>query len=293
MLSLQQAKPGQDQQQPELQGDPELAERFEIHAQSIAQPIRYTGFQEPSIERKPMKKPKQRKPHNLNALLERQVLLYGLRDFRYGQLLSPNESDELAQEIGSQDLKGWTLRSVLGSDEVDWFRDMRDSQLLITARTITPHRHLVVLSLQLHGVQFRWAIPLWELGARDWLAQMAKERCIKWVLQSVESDEGAIQFIHSIDDDTAQILAQLLADAATIQEDPQSSFHNMVQAGLLVMVDEPEVYGTGDEPTEDIRIFMMARQQNAHDIVMLFHRVSDDAQVEMGQCLTNFLAGAG
>ena len=67
----------------------------------------------------------------------------------------------------------------------------------------------------------------------------------------------------------------------------------MVQAGVLVMVDEPEVYGTGDEPTEDIRIFMMSRQQNAHDIVMLFHRVSDDAQVEMGKCLTNLLVNAG
>lgn len=240
-----------------------------------------------------MKKPKKRKPHKLDAMLERQVLLYGLRDFRYGQLLSPNESAEVAQEIGSKDLDGWTLRSVLGSEEVDWFRDMHGSQLLITARTITPHRHLVVLSLQLHGVQFRWAIPLWELGARDWLAQMAKERCIKWVLQSVEGDQWAIQFIHSIDDDTAQILVQLLEDMQPIQEDPETSFHHMVQAGMLVMLDEPEVYGTEDEPTEDMRIFMMARQQNAHDIVMLFHRVSDDAQVEMGKCLTNFLVGAG
>ena len=160
-----------------------------------------------------MKKPKPRKPHNLDALLERQALLYGLRDFRYGQLLSPNESTELAQEISSSELQGWTLRSAVASEEIDWFRDERDSQLLIT-------------------------------------------------------------------------------DAPTIQEDPQSSFHHMVQAGLLVMVDEPEVYGTGDEPTEDIRIFMMARQQNAHDIVMLFHRVSDDAQVEMGKCLTNLLVGA-
>ena len=240
-----------------------------------------------------MKKPKQRKPNKLDALLERQVLLYGLRDFRYGQLLSPNESTEVAQEIGSKDLKGWTLRSVLASEEVSWFRDKSDTNLLISARTITPQRHLVVLSLQIHGLQFRWAIPLWELGARDWLAQMAKERCIKWVLQSVEDDQGAIQFISSIEDNSAQILTQLLADAPTIQEDPQSSFHHMVQAGLLLMVDEPEVYGTGDEPTEDIRIFMMARQQNAHDIVMLFHRVSDDAQVEMGKCLTNLLAGAG
>ena len=38
MLSLQQAKPGQHQQQPELQGDPELAERLGIHTQSIACP---------------------------------------------------------------------------------------------------------------------------------------------------------------------------------------------------------------------------------------------------------------
>lgn len=229
-----------------------------------------------------MKKPKKRKPHKLDAMLERQVLLYGLRDFRYGQLLSPSESAELAQEIGSQDLKGWTLRAVLGSEEVDWFREMHNSQMLITARTITLHRHLAVLSLQVGGVQFRWAIPLWELGARDWLAQITKERCINWVLQSVEGDQGAIQFIHSIDDDTAQILVQVLEDMPTIQEDPQSSFHHMVQAGILVMVDKPEVYGTGDEPTEDMRIFMMARQKNAHDIVMLFHHVSDDAQVEMG-----------
>lgn len=239
-----------------------------------------------------MKKPKPRKPHNLDALLERQALLYGLRDFRYGQLLSPRESAELAQEIGSSELQGWTLRSALASEEVDWFRDKHDSQLLITARPITPYRHLAVLSLQVHGVQLRWAIPLWELGARDWLAQVTKERCIKWVLQSVEDDQGAIQFISSIEANSAQILTQLLADAPTIQEDPQYAFHHMVHAGLLVMVDEPEVYGTGDEPTEDIRIFMMARQQNAHDIVMLFHRVSDDAQVEMGKCLTNFLVGA-
>ena len=239
-----------------------------------------------------MKKSKQSKRPNLDALLERQVLLYSLRDFRYGQLLSPNESAELAHEIGSLELQGWTLRSALASEEIDWFRDKHDSQLLITARPITPHRYLAVLSLQVHGVQFRWAIPLWELGARDWLAQIAKERCINWVLQSVEGERGAIQFIHSIDDDTAQILAQLLADAPTSQEDPQASFHHMVQAGLLVMADEPEVYGTGDEPTEDLRIFMMARQQNAHDIVMLFHRVSDDAQVEMGKCLTNLLVGA-
>lgn len=240
-----------------------------------------------------MKKPKPRKDHNLDALLERQALLYGLRDFRYGQLLSPTESAELAQEIGSSELQGWTLRSALASEEVDWFRDKHDSQLLITARHITPHRHLAVLSLQVHGVQLRWAIPLWELGARDWLAQVTKERCIKWLLQSVEDDQGAIQFISSVEGNSAQILTQLLADAPTIQEDPQSAFHHMVQAGLLVMVDEPEVYGTGDEPTEDIRIFMMARQQNAHDVVMLFHRVSDDAQVEMGKCLTNFLVGAG
>ena len=197
-----------------------------------------------------MKKPKPRKAHNLDALLERQALLYGLRDFRYGQLLSPNESTELAQEISSSELQGWTLRSAVASEEIDWFRDERDSQLLITVRTITPHRHLVVLSLQVNGVQFRWAIPLWELGARDWLAQMTKERCINWVLQSVEDDQGAIQFISSIEDNSAQILAQLLADAPTIQEDPQTSFHHMVQAGMLVMVDEPEVYGTGDEPTE-------------------------------------------
>ena len=240
-----------------------------------------------------MKKPKPRKPHNIDALLERQALLYGLRDFRYGQLLSPKESAELAQEIGSSKLQGWTLRSALASEEVDWFRDKQDSQLLITARPITPHRHLAVLSLQVHGVQFRWAIPLWELGARDWLAQVTKERRIRWVLQSVEDDQGAIQFTNSIDDDTDHILVKLLTDAPTIHEDPQSSFHHMVQAGLLVMVDEPEVYGTGDEPTEDIRIFMMARQQNAHDVVMLFHRVSDDAQAEMGKCLTNFLVGAG
>lgn len=239
------------------------------------------------------KKPKPGKRTNLDALLERQVLLYGLRDFRYGQLLSPNESDELAQEIGSKDLKGWTLRSVLGSEEVDWFRDMHNSKMLITARAITPHRQLAVLSLQVRGVQFRWAIPLWELGARDWLVQVIQERCFNWVLQSVEWGEGALQFTSSIEDDTAQILDKLLADAPTIQEGPQSSFHHMVQAGLMVMVDEPEVYGTGDEPTEDMRIFMVARQQNAHDIVMLFHRVSDDAQVEMGQCLTNFLVGAG
>ena len=130
-----------------------------------------------------MKKSKQLKRPNLGALLERQVLLYGLRDFRYGQLLSPKESAELAQEIDSSELQGWTLRSALASEEVDWFRDKHDTQLLITARPITPHRYLAVLSLQVHGVQFRWAIPLWELGARDWLAQIAKERCINWVLQ--------------------------------------------------------------------------------------------------------------
>lgn len=142
-------------------------------------------------------------------------------------------------------------------------------------------------------MQFRWAIPLRELGAGDWLAQMTKERCIKWVLQSVEGDQGAIQFIHSIDHDSAQTLDELLTDAPTIQEDPETSFHHMVQAGLLVMLDEPEVYGPESETTEDLRLLMMARQQNAHDIVMLFHRLSDDAQVEMGQCLTNFLVGAG
>ncbi len=32
MLSLEHAKPCQDQQQPELQGDPELTERLGIHA---------------------------------------------------------------------------------------------------------------------------------------------------------------------------------------------------------------------------------------------------------------------
>src|SRR5690606_13734541 len=141
MPSLQQAKPGQDQQQPELQGDPELAERFGIHSRSIPRPVRYTGFQEPSIERKPMKKSKQRNRPNLGVLLERQVLLYGLRDDRYGQLLSPKESAELAQEIGSSELQGWTLPSALASEEIDCFRDERDSQLLITVRTITPHRH--------------------------------------------------------------------------------------------------------------------------------------------------------
>jgi hypothetical protein len=120
-----------------------------------------------------------------------------------------------------------------------------------------------------------------------------QERCFNRVLQSVEWDEGALQFISNIEDDSAQILDQHLTAAPTIHEDPKTSFNHMVQAGLLVMVDEPEVYGTGDEPTEDVRIFMMARQQNAHDIVMLFHRVSDDAQVEMRKCLTNFLAGAG
>ena len=52
------------------------------------------------------------------------------------------------------------MRSALASEEVDWFRDKHDSQLLITARPITPHRHLAVLSLQVHGVQFRWAIAL-------------------------------------------------------------------------------------------------------------------------------------
>lgn len=239
------------------------------------------------------KKPKPRKRPNLDALLERQVLLYSLRDFRYGQLLSPEESAELAVEIGSNELQGWTLRSALAGEEVNWFLDKSDINLLISARTITPRRHLVVLSLQIHGVQFRWAIPLWELGARDWLAQVIQERCLTWVLQSVEDDQGPLQFNNSISDDTAQFLNQLLAEAPTIHEVPKSSLNHMVQAGMLVMVDEPKVYGTGDEPTEDMRIFMMARKQNAHDIVMLFKKVSDEAQAQMGLCLTHLMGGGG
>ena len=68
-----------------------------------------------------MKKPKPRKAHNLDALLERQALLYGLRDFRYGQLLSPNESTELAKKSAQASSKAgpcvrpWRVKKSTGS----------------------------------------------------------------------------------------------------------------------------------------------------------------------------------
>jgi hypothetical protein len=233
-----------------------------------------------------MKKPT-RNRNRLSQQIERQVLAYGLRDFRYGQLLSPEETNELADEIGSSNLQGWTLRSALTGEEVDWLSKLKNSILLITTRTVCRDLLLVVLSMQINGVQFRWGVPIWEIGARDWLRQVSEEKSITWVVQSVNNDQGAVQFSNTFNDETAQALLNLLTDTSVLEETQETRFEQFVQAGMELMLDDPQVYGEEGETTEDLRILLMVRQQDAHCLVKLLHQAADDAQAEMRQCLSS------
>lgn len=196
-------------------------------------------------------------------------LLHGCSRARYAELLSPEEAAEMAAEAGIQaPPPGWVIHAELSSQDIEHMTQVQNPNSRLVVQEFDDGLPVVILTAQVQGLRFQWAVAMWETDAQRWLRDSVERG--RFVLMLSAVDASVVVTLVS----SAGALQQgdgLLA-TVTMQEVPIGDEHlfYMLNAGLLLMNDASSRLAPTAEPLVDSRVMVVGRGVNAVRLMNTF-----------------------
>lgn len=156
---------------------------------------------------------------------------------RFSELLNPQETaTRITTSFPDLVHEGWAIRVELTSEELELFQNDGQAGLLqLDVVHFSPGLPVAVLRAQAGGVEFRFAIPLWQAGAQQWLLETVDRGQFLLLLDATDDDFSfALNGFGNLLDDQVSLIS---AATLTRELSPAQSQEQMYLAGLKLMQD--------------------------------------------------------
>jgi len=156
---------------------------------------------------------------------------------RFSELLDPKETaTRIAMSFPDLVHEGWAIRVELTSEELELLQNNGQAGLLhLDVVHFSPGLPVAVLRAQACGVEFRFAIPLWQAGAQQWLLDAVDQERFLLFLDPTDDDFGfALKGFGNLLDDQVSLIS---AATLTRELSPTESQEQMSLAGLKLLQD--------------------------------------------------------
>lgn len=200
---------------------------------------------------------------------ERPSLLLGCHRARYAELLSPTEVAEMAANAGlEQAPSGWVIHAELSSQDIKHLTQCPKPPSRLVVQDFDGGLPVVILTAQIEGLRFQWAVPMWEKDVQLWLRDSVEQGHITLMLNAFDGSVSVtvMTACGKLRNDEA------LLKAATVQKRPTGNEHlfYMLNAGLRLMNDASGNFARTQEPPLDSRVMVAGRGANAVHLMNIF-----------------------
>lgn len=188
---------------------------------------------------------------------------------RYAELLSPAEVAEMAADAGLEAApQGWVIHAELSSEDIEHLTQHPNPPSRLVVQDFDGGLPVVILTTQVQGLRFQWAVPMWEKDAQLWLRDSVERGHITLTLNAFDASVSATlrTACDKLRNDEA------LLKAATVQKRPTGNEHlfYMLTAGLRLMNDASARFAGTQEHPLDSRVMVAGRGKNAVRVMSTF-----------------------
>jgi len=189
-------------------------------------------------------------------------LLHGCYRARYAALLSPEEATEMAADAGIEEPpEGWVIHAVLSRHDLEHITQKKFLPSRLLVRHFDDGLPVVIITTQVNGLRFQWAVAMWETDAQQWLHDAVQRRRVSLLLTAIDDSASVVVTTGAgaIGQDDGLLEAvtvhrQLMADECV---------YRMLHAGLLLLNDSSTRFAPNQEPPLDSRVMVAGRGANA------------------------------
>lgn len=195
--------------------------------------------------------------------------LFGCRMARYAELLSPDDIAEIVAEEGADlPAEGWVVLAELEQVDLERLTAERFRKLNLAVRDFGDGLPVVVLTLLAGGVRYVWAVPMWEVDAQVWLRDAVDRGRIALALNAIDAP---LSIVLTTGKDVLPCSEKLL-EVTQVSRHLEHPAHLlcMVNAGMLILNEEPVQQHGGRMPCHETRLMVAGRGDNAAHLMNLF-----------------------
>ncbi|MBS0473830.1 MAG: hypothetical protein JSR28_01620 [Proteobacteria bacterium] len=204
-------------------------------------------------------------------------LLRNCHRARYAQLVSPEEVAEIVADAGIDGAPaGWVIHAELSKEDIEHLTQNRTPQSRLVVQEFNDGLPAVIFTIQIQGLRFQWAVPMWENDAQLWLRD-AVERGRIALMFSAFDDSASVTFVTGA---CALPHPEALLEAAAVQKPPVGDAHlfYILNAGMRLMNDDSAQFAPTQEPPQEIRVMVAGRGANAVRLIGTFVAAAEVAQ---------------
>lgn len=160
---------------------------------------------------------------------------------RFSELLNPAETEtHIAATFHDLAHQGWAIRVEVTSEELELLEpDGRDRHMQLDLVHFSPGLPIAVLQTVVEGMEFRFGIPLWNIGAQEWLLDAIDRQQFMLLLDPPDDDSGIV--LVGFGSLSVNPLSLISAAALTRELGTEESHYQSVLAGLKLMQGRPAV----------------------------------------------------
>ena len=208
---------------------------------------------------------------------ERPSLLLGCHRARYAELLSPTEVAEMAANAGLEKAPpSWVIHAELSSQDIEHLTQCPKPLSRLVVQDFDGGLPVVILTAQVKGLRFQWAVPMWEKDAPLWLRDSVERGRITLMLNALDASVSVTMMTacDMLRNDDA------LLKAATVQKSPSGDeqLFYMLNAGLRLMNHASGQFARTQGPPLDSRVMVAGRGANAVHLMNTFVAAAQAAQ---------------
>jgi len=197
------------------------------------------------------------------------TLLQECHRARYAELLNPEEVAEMTASDGLENAPaGWVIHAELTNQDIEHLIQEQKPHTRLVVQDFDGGLPVVILTTQVRGLRFQWAVPMWEADAQEWLKDSVGRGRFALMLNAVDAPVSVTLM-------TAQDVLQdadALLRAVTVQKHPTGDEHlfYMLNIGLRLMNDRSSRFAPTQELPDDSRVMVAGRGAKAVHLMNTF-----------------------
>jgi len=198
---------------------------------------------------------------------------------RPAALLSPEDvAATAAEQYPSLRARGWALQAVLSDEDIELMASRGGPQpMRFMVIELDRGLPMCVLVTQIGHVQWRWVVPMWELGAKEWLREAIEQDRLLMLVESPTSTAG-LTFLAG-----GGLFGRpkdLMRSATPKPVSPEESVFGMVLGGMKLMAPHAVMPPASHGQPIHIRVMVAARGVNAVLLMETYQRAMHTRQGE-------------
>jgi hypothetical protein len=197
------------------------------------------------------------------------TLLQGCHRARYAELLSPEEVAEMSASDGLETAPtGWVIHAELSNQDIEHLTQLRKPLMRLVVQDFDGGLPVFILTTQVRGMRFQWAVPLWEADAQEWLKDSIERGRFVLMLKAVDAPVSVtLMTAQEVMQDADELLR-----AATVEKQPTGDEHlfYMLNVGLRLMNDRSSRFASTQDLPNESRVMVAGRGANAVHLMNTF-----------------------